>query len=127
MLKLPQLDRPRRIARIAEQPAAWTHYLVGRRRKRLAAALPPAVFDPASIASLRLWLRGDDIGVSDGLPVSLWPDASGYSCRIPTCSLNRRHSVADRNNTDASCGGAFPLSDSRAPRVSRCLAMKSPA
>ena len=78
MLKLPHLERPRRIARLAEQPAAWAHYLVGRRRKRLAAAVPPAVFDPASIASLRLWLRGDDIGVSDGLPVSLWPDASGY-------------------------------------------------
>ena len=78
MLKLPQLERPRRIARLAEQPAAWAHYLVGRRRKRLAAAVPPAVFDPSSIASLRLWLRGDDIGVSDGLPVSLWADASGY-------------------------------------------------
>ena len=78
MLKLPQLDHVRRVARLTEQPAAWGHYLVGRRRKRLAAAVPPAVFDPASIASLRLWLRGDDIGVSDGLPVSLWPDASGY-------------------------------------------------
>jgi hypothetical protein len=78
VLKLPQLEHPRRIARLAEQPAAWAHYLVGRRRKRVAAAVPPEVFDPASIASLRLWLRGDDIGVSDGLPVSLWPDASGH-------------------------------------------------
>ena len=78
MLKFLQLDRIRRVARLSEQPAAWTHYLVGRRRKRAAAAVPPAVFDPASTASLRLWLRGDDIGVSDGLPVSLWPDASGY-------------------------------------------------
>ena len=77
MLKLPRLERPRRIARLAEQPAAWAHYLVGRRRKRLASAMPPAVFDPASIASLRLWLRGDDIGASDLSPVSLWPDASG--------------------------------------------------
>ncbi len=78
MLKLPHLEHPRRIARLAEQPAAWAHYLVGRRRKRLAAAVPPAVFDPASIASLRLWLRGDDIGVSDGSPVSAWADASGH-------------------------------------------------
>ena len=78
MLKLPQLDRVRRVARLTEQPAAWGHYLVGRRRKRVAAAGPPEVFDPASIASLRLWLRGDDIGVSDFSPVSLWPDASGY-------------------------------------------------
>ena len=82
MLKLPQLEHPRRIARLAEQPAAWAHYLVGRRRKRLAAAVPPVVFDPASIASLRLWLRGDDIGVSDGLPLSLWPDASGYGNEV---------------------------------------------
>ena len=78
MLKLPQLERVRRAARLSEQPAAWTQYLVGRRRQRVAAADPPPVFDPASIASLRLWLRGDDIGVSDGLPVSLWPDASGH-------------------------------------------------
>jgi hypothetical protein len=78
MLKLPQLEHPRRIARLAEQPAAWAHYLAGRRRKRLAAAVPPEVFDPASIASLRLWLRGDDIGASDLSPVSLWPDASSF-------------------------------------------------
>ena len=81
MPKLPQLEQPRRIARLAEQPAAWAHYLVGRRRKR-AAAVPPGMFDPSSIASLRLWLRGDDIGVSDGLPVSLWPDASGYGNNV---------------------------------------------
>ena len=76
--KLPQLDRARRVARLSEQPAAWAHYLVGRRRKRLAAAVPPAVFDPGTIASLRLWLRGDDIAQSDGTPVSAWADASGH-------------------------------------------------
>ena len=77
MLKLPQLERVRRVARLSEQPAAWAHCLVGRRRKRLA-AVPPEVFDPASIASLRLWLRGDDIVQSDGTPVSAWADASGF-------------------------------------------------
>ena len=79
MLKLPHLDRVRRVARLAEQPAAWAHYLVGRRRKRVAAAAGPApVFDPGTIAGLRLWLRGDDISASDGSPVSAWADASGY-------------------------------------------------
>ena len=77
--KLPQLDHVRRIARLTEQPAAWAHYLVGRRRRRVAAAaVPPAVFDPGTIASLRLWLRGDDIAQSDGSPVSAWADASGH-------------------------------------------------
>ena len=76
MLRKPQLDRVRRVARLSEQPAAWAHYLVGRRRKRAArdAALP---FNPGTIASLRLWLRGDDLAQSDASPVSAWPDASG--------------------------------------------------
>ena len=79
MLKLPQLDRLRRVARLTEQPAAWAHYLVGRRRRRVAAAAgPPPVFDPGTIASLRLWLRGDDIAQSDGTPVSAWADVSGH-------------------------------------------------
>ncbi len=83
MLKLPHLERVRRVARLAEQPAAWAHYLVGRRRKRLAAAAGPApVFDPGTIASLRLWLRGDDIGASEGSPVSAWADASGFGNNV---------------------------------------------
>ena len=36
------------------------------------------MFDPGTIASLRLWLRGDDISASDGSPVSAWADASGF-------------------------------------------------
>ena len=75
--KLPQLDRALRVARLSEQPAAWAHYLIGRRRKRVAAGNAAPVFDPGTIASLRLWLRGDDLAQSDGSPVSAWADASG--------------------------------------------------
>ena len=82
MLKLPQLDRVRRAARLSEQPAAWTHYLVGRRRQRAAAGGAAPVFDPGTIASLRLWLRGDDIGASEGSPVSAWADASGFGNNV---------------------------------------------
>ena len=79
--KLPQLDRVRRVARLAEQPAAWAHYLVGRRRKR-AAADDATPFNPGTIASLRLWLRGDDLAQSDGAPVSAWADASGHGNNV---------------------------------------------
>jgi hypothetical protein len=87
MLKLPQLERPRRIARLSEQPAAWAHYLVGRRRKR-------CVMSPASIAGLKLWLdagvgvlRGWDAAPVSGSGVVVYSPPSEYTANNHTHGL----------------------------------------
>ena len=77
--KFPELRRVRRMARLAEQPAAWTHYLVGRRRGR-------AAFNPAHVARLRLWLKADSLALANNSPVSAWADSSdsGNGVEQPT-------------------------------------------
>lgn len=40
-------------------------------------ASPLVLFDPSSIAGLKLWLKADSLALSDGDPISTWPDSSG--------------------------------------------------
>ena len=48
------------------------------------------MFNPGSIASLRLWLRGDDLAQSDGSPVSAWADASGFGNTVTQITSMKR-------------------------------------
>ncbi len=74
MLKLPKINRARRIGTLTAQRPAWAHYLAQRRRSRINPPEEPP--PPFSTVALRLWLKADSLALADDSPVDAWVDSS---------------------------------------------------